>query len=404
MVHRRVFASTMIAAALALAGALPACTQPPPPLPAGPPDPALAGDWSGAMPVQPPQHIIFRVRKTADGSVETTMDVPERNLSGFPVVGPVRDGGKVDFAIPSVRFRYEAVLDPDGRTLRGTVTQGAAPPLPVILARSAPTDSPAAGAAWHAPAAAEIRRMLKERIANRHGVGVVVGVLEPDGRTDIYAEGARDPADSRPLDGETVFEVASISKVFTGLLLADMTMQNEVRLDEPAQRLLPAGVRVPAFEGRSPTLLDLATHTAGFPGTPPDFDDRNGQVYDQARFDRFVSGYRLTVQPGSEWTYSNVGVALLGQALSTKAKTDFSILVADRVTRPLGMTSTTATPTADMLARLAPGHDFALQAAPADRKDALEPAWGFIRRPTTCCGFCDCSPARARRDWSAHRL
>lgn len=133
MVHRRILASSTIAAALALA----ACGRSSPPFPAGPPDAALAGDWSGSMPVQPPQHIIFHVRKTTDGSVETTMDVPERRLSGFPALGPVRDGGKVDFAIPSVRFRYEAVLDPDGRTLRGTITQGAAPPLPVVLTRTA---------------------------------------------------------------------------------------------------------------------------------------------------------------------------------------------------------------------------------------------------------------------------
>jgi CubicO group peptidase (beta-lactamase class C family) len=377
MVDRRIFASSMMASVLALAAALPACTQPPP-MPAGPNDPALVGDWSGSMPVQPEQHIIFHVRKAADGSAETTLDVPERRLSGFPVVGPVHSGAKVDFAIPSVRFRYEAMLDPDGRTLRGTVTQGGAPPLPVILGRSEPADSPAAaGAAWRAPSAAEIRKALKERIADRHGVGVVVGVLQPNGRREIYAEGAPDPADSRPLDGETVFEVASISKVFTGLLLADMTLRKEVRLDDPVQRLLPADVKAPAYQGRSPTLLDLATHTAGFPGTPPDFDDRNGQVYDLSRFDRFVSGYKLTTAPGSQWSYSNVGVALLGQALAQRTNTDFSTLVADRITGPLGMTSTTATPTADMMARLAPGHDFALRLARGDRKDALEPAWGF---------------------------
>jgi CubicO group peptidase (beta-lactamase class C family) len=322
--------------------------------------------------------MIFHVRKKDDGGVETTLDVPERNLSGFPVVGPITNGGKVDFDIPSVGFRYEAVLDPDGRTLRGTVTQGALQPLPVILNRTASAEGAAtAASAWRVPAAADIRRALKQRIAERRGVGIVVGVLHPDGRTEIYAEGARDSADSRALDGDTVFEVASISKVFTGLLLADMAVRKEVQLDDPARRLLPADVKVPAFQGRTPTLLDLATHTAGFPVTPPDFDDRKGQVYDLARFDRFVSGYQLTVQPGSQWTYSNVGSALLGQALSTRARTDFSTLVSDRITRPLGMAATTATPSADMMTRLAPGHDFALRPAPTDRKDALEPAWGF---------------------------
>ena len=138
MVRHRILASLVVATALS------ACRKPPPPLPDGPADPTLAGDWSGAMLVQPAQHIIFHVRKTADGGAETTLDVPERNLSGFPVVGPIRLGGKVDFDIPAVRFRYEAVLDPDGKTLRGTVTQGGLPPLPVILVRSAPRVSDAA--------------------------------------------------------------------------------------------------------------------------------------------------------------------------------------------------------------------------------------------------------------------
>jgi CubicO group peptidase (beta-lactamase class C family) len=380
MIRLGILASSMIAAVLALAAAPLAIAQPAPP-PAGPADPALVGDWSGALPIQPPQHIIFHVREASGGSATTTMDVPERNLTAIPVVGPVRDGGKVEFEIPAVRFRYEAVLDPDGRTLRGTVTQGGAPPLPVIVTRSAPAGDPAAsaasGAAWRAPSAGDIRKVLQERIADHHGVGVVVGVLGPDGRSVIYAEGARGDRDSRPLDGETVFEVASISKVLTGLLLADMTERKEVQLDDPAQRILPPDVSVPAFHGRSPTLLDLATHTAGFPGTPPDFDDRSGQVYDLARFDRYVSNYQLIVQPGSQWTYSNIGVALLGQALASKAKTDFSALIADRITGPLGMTSTLATPTAGMMARLTPGHDFALRPAPMDRKDAFEPAWGF---------------------------
>ncbi len=134
-----------IVASLAIAAALSGCRKPPPPLPDKPADPALADDWSGVMPVQPAQHLIFHVRKATDGGAETTLDVPERNLSGFPVTGPIRVAGKVDFDIPSVRFRYEAALDPDGKTLRGTVTQGALPPVPVNLTRSKPTDGSAGG-------------------------------------------------------------------------------------------------------------------------------------------------------------------------------------------------------------------------------------------------------------------
>lgn len=131
MVDHRTPAPWAIAAVLALA----ACSRPPP-MPEGKADPALAGDWSGVMPFPASQHIVLHVRRTADGGAETTLDVPERDLAGYPVVGPVHAGANVDFAIPQVRFRYQAMLDGDGRTMRGTVTQGAAPKLDVTLRRS----------------------------------------------------------------------------------------------------------------------------------------------------------------------------------------------------------------------------------------------------------------------------
>lgn len=95
----------------------------------------LVGDWAGPMPIQPAQTLVIHVRKSATGGVEATLDSPEKRVNGVPMTGPHRDGAKVDFEIDSIRFRYAGVLSPDGRTIHGTMTQGAAPALPVTLTK-----------------------------------------------------------------------------------------------------------------------------------------------------------------------------------------------------------------------------------------------------------------------------
>ena len=85
----------------------------------------------------------------------------------------------------------------------------------------------------------EIREILVKRIdQQKQAVGIVVGVIEPDGRR-VIAHGNLSNSDPRTLDGDTVFEVGSVTKVFTSLLLADMANRKEVSLDDPAAKYLP---------------------------------------------------------------------------------------------------------------------------------------------------------------------
>src|SRR5712691_2832374 len=112
------------------------------------------------------------------------------------------------------------------------------------------------------PSDAEIRRILVEWInAQRQSVGIVVGVIEPAGRR-IVTYGSLAKNDPRPLDGDTIFEIGSITKVFTSLLLADAVERHEVALTDPISKFLPARVRVPERGGRASTLQDLSTHTS----------------------------------------------------------------------------------------------------------------------------------------------
>ena len=114
----------------------------------------------------------------------------------------------------------------------------------------------------------EIREILVKRVdQQKQAIGIAVGVIEPNGRRVVaYGNLAKD--DPRSLDGDTIFEIGSVTKVFTSLLLADMVNRKEVALDDPAAKYLPETVKLPERSGKSITLLDLSTHTSGLPGLP----------------------------------------------------------------------------------------------------------------------------------------
>jgi CubicO group peptidase (beta-lactamase class C family) len=146
------------------------------------------------------------------------------------------------------------------------------------------------------------------------------------------------------LDGNTVFEIGSVTKVFTAAVLESMVEKGEVNFGDPVAGLLPSSVRVPSESGRWITLLDLATHLSGLPRMPSNFfpadlenpyaDYTVGQLYD------FVSGYELERPIGSLWEYSNLGMGLLGHALCLKAGKTYEQLVRERVLDPLNMNET----------------------------------------------------------------
>ncbi len=117
----------------------------------------------------------------------------------------------------------------------------------------------------HFPDDAAIERILSTQLDVGHrGVGLVLGLIEGNQRR-IFSHGRLDLHDDRVPDGDTLFELGSVTKVYTALLLAEMARRGEAALDEPVQALLPANVRVPTRNGRSMTLHDLATHQSGLP-------------------------------------------------------------------------------------------------------------------------------------------
>jgi len=218
------------------------------------------------------------------------------------------------------------------------------------------------------PSDTEIQRILTERVdLHRQSVGLVAGVIESSGRR-IVTHGRRAKDDPAPLDGDTMFEIGSITKVFTALLLADAVQRGEVALTDPVSKHLPSEVTVPERGGRSITLEDLATHTSGLPRLPTNFfpkDDLNPYAdYSVRQLYEFLSAYQLPRDVGSAYEYSNLGMGLLGHALAHRAGTAYESLVRERITGPLGMTNTVITLSPDLRARMASGHDASLQPVP----------------------------------------
>jgi serine-type D-Ala-D-Ala carboxypeptidase/endopeptidase len=215
---------------------------------------------------------------------------------------------------------------------------------------------------------AEIHKILVERIdARQQGVGIVVGVIEPSGRR-IVSYGNFDRKEKRAVNGDTLFEIGSVTKVFTSLLLADAVQRGEVALTDPVAQYLPPGTKVPERGGRKITLQDLAMHTSALPRLPSNFTPKDpanpyadftvAQLYD------FLSTYELPRDIGAEYEYSNLGAGLLGHALARRAGMDYETLVRTRVITPLAMKSTTITLSDALKKRLAPGHDAQLERVP----------------------------------------
>jgi D-alanyl-D-alanine-carboxypeptidase/D-alanyl-D-alanine-endopeptidase len=208
---------------------------------------------------------------------------------------------------------------------------------------------------------AEIRKILVDRIDKQaKGVGIVVGVIDPDGRR-IVAYGSYDRTGKHAVNGDTVFEIGSITKVFTALLLADAVQRGEVALSDPISKYLPAEVKVPERGGKKITLQDLSMQVSGLPRLPTNFapkDPSNPYAdYTVKNAYDFLGGYELPRDIGASYEYSNFGVGLLGHVLALRAGTDYETLVRTRIAAPLGMKSTTITLGDALQKRLAQGHN-----------------------------------------------
>jgi len=210
------------------------------------------------------------------------------------------------------------------------------------------------------PARAEIAAATRARIdeiasapvAHGEAPAIMLGVISGNDRM-IRAFGETALGSGVRPTATTEWEIGSITKTFTAMLLALYVQRGVVRYDDPLQKYVPAGVIVPSYEGRRISLLDLATHTSGLPKDP---DLRGVRHLDRAAMYQRLCAYQLTRAPGQQFEYSNWGFALLARALMRASGDDYQNLVEREICAPLGMVDTRIDLTAQEIARQAQGY------------------------------------------------
>lgn len=205
---------------------------------------------------------------------------------------------------------------------------------------------------------------IKARVYDGYNASIALAYIA-DGKVTFYNYGKTTLPNGKSVDENSVYEIGSISKVFTCILLADEVLKGNMALDDSASKYLPKTVKMPSKDGKEITLKDLATHTAGLPRMPDDFspaDYSNPYAdYTIAQLYSFLSSYELPRAIGSQYEYSNIGMGLLGHILELHTGKSYEQLVIERIAKPLGMTSTAIILTDDMKARLAKGHNEQLE-------------------------------------------
>ncbi len=296
------------------------------------------------------------------------------------------NGNAVSFDVAAVQGKFSGTLSLDGKTLTGTWMQGGA--LPLVLERQTtalpppkPAPPPPMDAAIAPVGVVNLKGVLDRDLATslesgplvpqKQG-GVTIGVVQ-HGVVQIFSYGIAKP--------DSVFEIGSITKTFTGLILAQMVRQGKVKLDEPIRALLPPDTVAKPASGAEITLIDISDQHAGLPRMPDNFHpaDKNNPYadYDAKALYAFIAKHGVAHPADAPFLYSNLAVGLLGQGLANRANVPYPTLLHDQVTGPLNMRDTTIALTPELQARFIAGRDGNGRPAHAWDLDALAGAGGI---------------------------
>jgi CubicO group peptidase (beta-lactamase class C family) len=223
-------------------------------------------------------------------------------------------------------------------------------------------------------------RTLRQWADSSRVVGITVARVRPE-EWAVHGIGVRRFGAPEQVSPLTPMEIGSITKAFTGILLADLVVRGVVSLDDPVERHLPDGWTVPSHEGHRITLRDLATHTSGLPRMPSRFSPTDAQDPYAAMTDDSlrvqVAASAPTRAPG-EYAYSNLGFALLGRALAHAGGKPWSELLRERVLEPLELRRTWSNPPDDVEAVMSSGHTGVFTPTRRWHFDAYAPAGALV--------------------------
>jgi CubicO group peptidase (beta-lactamase class C family) len=348
-------------------------------VPAAKPSP-FDGIWLGTLNAlaQEPQRVQIAVKSDVAGEEFCTMDLPDQRVMGLDCAHPVAAGSSFSFDVPAISTHWSGELSAGGDALTGTVNQGKAQSLN-FLRQSAAVPARAPIPPVYDPAippvdVGELKSVLDRDLAEAlkspalapaAGIGISIGVVE-HGIRRVFSYGSATP--------ESIFEIGSITKTFTGLMLAQLAAEGKVTVDEPVRALLPAGTVVkPA--GPEITLLDLATMRSGLRWEAANLyprDVKNPYAdYSADRLYAFLRWRGVAKPANAPERNSELAFGLLGHALANRMGASYPVLLKDQIAAPLGLHDTAVQLSAEQQLRLVPGHDAKRDPAPGWEFDAL---------------------------------
>lgn len=322
---------------------------------------AVDGFWLGSLSTPGGSlRIQLTVKSDIKGNELCTLDSLDQGAYGLSCAKAALTGSSFSFDVPVVHGHFAGKLSDSGGALDGTWTQGQAHPLNFRReSRPVPPPkvsyqhaiAPVSAAMMQSVLRRDLRRALDSgALAPGTNAGVTIGVVR-NGVRKIFAFGTAKP--------DSIYEIGSITKTFTGLLLAQMIEQGKVRLDEPVRELLPPGTVAKPI-GPEITLLDLITHHSGLPRMPDNFHpaDMSNPYADYTLHDlyAYIAQHGVGKPANPPFLYSNFGVALLGQALADQARMPYPTLLAQEITGPLQLSDTVISLSPNQRLRFIQGH------------------------------------------------
>lgn len=203
-----------------------------------------------------------------------------------------------------------------------------------------------------------IREIASPLVENQIADGLSIGYIEGS-HYGIVHMGSANLTDEKP-DNLTLYEIGSMSKVFTSLLLADGVVRGEIDLNDRANINNEAGIHFRSHDGREINWIDLSTHRSGLPRLPSNMgvtDLKNPyRRYDSKKAAEFLVDYSLPRQPGAEQEYSNFGASLLGYLVAQNEGQTYEKLLEERIAKPLRMSDCTVSLNRDQRKRMATPH------------------------------------------------
>ena len=227
---------------------------------------------------------------------------------------------------------------------------------------------------------AQIDKLAQPIVTDKKSVGISIGILDEAGGSHFFTYGKVSAEGERAPDADTLFEIGSITKCFTSILLADMVGKGEVGLRDPASKYLPEGVQLPRVADQAITLEDLATYSSGLPRMP---DNIGGDLpsYSLEKMYAFLTHLAQREKdqsPQRHFLYSNLGFALLGDCLARRAGENIRPLIERRICKALGMPSTCFEPMGSLKERVAAVHGPAGRPVAAWENGCIAPS-GMVR-------------------------